>query len=116
MGDISARFNRSEFECKCGCGFDTVDSELLHVLELVRVQFDAPVTITSGCRCEVHNSKIGGSDDSKHKYGRAADFKVAGIAPEKVYEFLDQRFPDDFGIGLYSSWVHIDSRNERVRW
>jgi len=116
MGDISARFNRSEFECQCGCGFDTVDIELIHALELVRVQFDAPVTITSGCRCETHNSSIGGSDDSQHKYGRAADFKVKGVTPKEVYEFLDRRFSTSFGIGLYSSWVHLDSRNERVRW
>ena len=25
MGDLSENFSRSEFECKCGCGFATVD-------------------------------------------------------------------------------------------
>jgi len=41
MGDISPWFNRAEFACNCGCGFDTVDSDTLTVLEEVREYFNA---------------------------------------------------------------------------
>jgi uncharacterized protein YcbK (DUF882 family) len=117
MGDISAHFNRSEFACQCGCGFDTVDIELSEALEVVRQYFMAPVTITSGCRCAEHNQKIGGSPKSKHVEGRAADFKVQGHAPQEVHDFLTRVYKDKFGIGLYRSWVHLDTRSgDKARW
>ena len=32
MAQLSQYFKRSEFACKCGCGFNVVDTELLDVL------------------------------------------------------------------------------------
>ena len=117
MGDISAHFNRSEFSCECGCGFDTVDTETIRVLEIVRQQFMRPVYITSGCRCADHNYRIGGSQNSQHILGRAVDFKVKDVEPKEVYEFLDKLYPDSLGLGLYSSWCHMDTRtNSPARW
>jgi len=116
MGDISQHFNRSEFACQCGCGFDTVDIELIEVLETVRQHFASPVKITSGCRCNSHNFKVGGAIESKHCKGIAADFKVQGKTPQEVHDFLCRTYPKKFGIGLYGSWVHFDSRSEKARW
>lgn len=116
MSKLSQHFSRSEFACQCGCGFDTVDIQLLEALENVREYFKAPVTITSGCRCESHNYKIGGASDSQHTKGRAADFKVQGKTPQEVHDFLCRMYPDRFGIGLYDSWVHFDSRSQKARW
>lgn len=115
---LSEHFNRAEFRCKCGeCGFDTVDAELLAVLEAVRRAFRAPVIITSGCRCAVHNARVGGGKSSQHLYGRAADIKVTGATPEQVVRFLAERYPDRLGVGQYASWVHIDTRsNGPARW
>jgi len=53
---LSKHFYRDEFACQCGCGFDTVDHELVKILEDVRKTFNAPVHISSGCRCEKHNA------------------------------------------------------------
>ncbi|MBL5841377.1 D-Ala-D-Ala carboxypeptidase family metallohydrolase [Enterobacter asburiae] len=58
MGDLSTHFSRSEFECCCGCGFETVSPKLITVLEDVRTHFGAPVKINSGCRCEKYNVKV----------------------------------------------------------
>jgi uncharacterized protein YcbK (DUF882 family) len=113
---ISEHFNRSEFACQCGCCFDTVDVELLRVLEKVRHHFMRPVIVTSGCRCQNHNKKIGGSENSQHLYGRAADIKVKDVKPEDVYVFLDKHAPNNLGLGLYNSWVHVDTRNGKARW
>lgn len=112
----SVNFNRSEFACKCGCGFDTVDAELLEILEAVRQHFGKPVTINSACRCEKHNKAVGGEPTSQHLYGRAADFTVAGPSPAKVYQWLIAEYPDRYGIGVYPSWVHVDSRAGKARW
>ena len=76
MGDLSEHFSREEMACKCGCGLDTVDAELLSLLEKIRAHFDRPITINSGCRCEAHNRAVGGSKNSQHLIGRAADIVV----------------------------------------
>ena len=115
MGDVSENFSRSEFECKCGCGFDTVDIELLRILEKIRAHFDRPITINSGCRCVDHNNTVDGSDSSQHLYGRAADIVIDGIGPEIVYELADQM--DIGGAGNYNTFTHVDSRTDQLaRW
>lgn len=116
MGDISANFSRSEFACKCQCGFDTVDSELLTMLEVIRQKFDARVTVNSGCRCRKYNTKIKGSAQSQHMEGRAADIVVDGVSPSSVQAYVLTLWPDKFGIGSYSGFTHIDSRDKPARW
>ena len=115
MGDISKNFSRSEFACKCGCGFSTVDVKLLEVLEITRAKYGA-VKINSACRCSEHNKKIGGAYGSKHKLGIAADIVVKGIDPTDVYKFLDMFQPNKYGVGKYDSFTHIDVRNNKARW
>lgn len=118
---VSAHFSRSEFACKCGCGFETVDVELLHVLETVREHFKSPVTITSACRCKDHNEDVGGRAESKHLLGIAADIVVHGVDSHDVYDFIDSNFrthtnKDRYGIGKYNDFTHIDVREKGVRW
>lgn len=115
MNKLSKNFSRSEFACKCGCGFDTVDTELLEILEKVRTHFGKPVTINSACRCENHNESIGGGKNSQHKFGRAADIVVKGIQPSQVVEFIESAYPD-CGLGIYPTFTHIDSRGIKARW
>ena len=112
---LSPHFSRSEFKCPC-CDFSTVDYELLNTLEHVRAHFDTLVIVTSGCRCARHNNTIGGSPNSQHLFGAAADIQVSGVEPEIVYQFLDNYAPSKYGLGLYSSWVHVDVRPMKARW
>ena len=117
MGDLSINFNRGEFACKCGCGFDTVDFELVIVLEMLRKKFDAPILINSGCRCESYNAKIKGSAKSQHILGRAADIVVAGTSPALVYEFISEMNKNRYGVGKYNTFTHIDTRSgSSARW
>jgi len=116
MGDISENFSRKEFACKCGCGFATVDVDLIATLELVRERFMRPITINSACRCPEHNSKIGGSYGSKHKQGIAADIIVKGVNPSDVYDFLDDLMVSSGGVGKYNGFTHIDVRKNKARW
>jgi len=113
---ISPYFDRSEFACSCGCGFDTVDAELIEVLTVLRKHFATPVKINSSARCEKHNTSIGGSPRSQHKHGRAADIAVKGATPGDVYTYLDKLYPDQFGLGQYNSFTHIDTRGVKARW
>jgi len=108
-------FKRAEFACKCGCGLDVVDVELLELCEFVRaLNGNLPLTVLSGCRCHEHNAEIGGTPHSQHLIGKAADLLVEN--PEEVYEKLLKTFPTKYGFGLYEAFVHVDVRSKMARW
>lgn len=113
---LSANFYRDEFECKCGCGFDTVDAELIQVLQDVRDEFDCSITITSGCRCAKHNAEEGGATTSMHLQAKAADFTVKKTHADLVADYLESLYPEKYGIGRYTGRTHIDVRAKKVRW
>ena len=113
---VSKHFSREEFACKCGCGFSTVDVELLKVLEVVREHFRKEITITSACRCELHNKSVKGKIGSYHLRGIACDIRVKGIPPSEIAIFLDNLYPDKYGIGRYNTFTHIDVRDYKGRW
>jgi len=109
-------FKREEFECKCGCGFDTIDYELVRILDDVRAYFNKPVYINSGCRCRKHNRVEGGSSNSTHLDAKAADFRVKDIDADIVADYLEKKYPETYGIGRYKGRTHIDSREKKARW
>lgn len=113
---LSKHFRRKEFACKCGCGFDTVDYELIVTLENLRDHFGAPIMIDSGCRCKKRNQQVGGKVKSQHMLGKAADIRVIGIMPKEVAEYLDWIYPHSHGIGDATSFTHIDVREKKARW
>lgn len=112
----SKYFKRYEFACKCGCGFDVVDSELLEVLEGLREHFNNPIIITSGNRCATHNNAIGGENKSQHMLGKAVDIKIKDIHEDEVVAYLERHYSDMYGIGRYVGRTHIDVREQKARW
>lgn len=113
---LSEHFTVREFACKDGSDAVFVSPELICILKAIRSYFGRAVTITSGYRTPTHNTKEGGAAYSRHLYGMAADIKVSGIEPAKVYAYAEQLLPSSGGIGLYKSWVHIDVRESKERW
>jgi uncharacterized protein YcbK (DUF882 family) len=114
---VSPHFTRKEFTCpNCDCNFGAVDVQLLEILEKVRTHFNAPVKITSACRCLKKNRDIGSKDSSQHVKGVAADIKVKGVTPQEVYDYLDQNI-DPPGLGRYDTFTHVDVRiGSYARW
>ncbi|MEW8195231.1 MAG: D-Ala-D-Ala carboxypeptidase family metallohydrolase [Candidatus Thiodiazotropha sp.] len=113
----SQYFSRHEFRCRCGCGKNTVDTELLEVLEDLRAFFERPVVPNSGHRCEQYNKEVGGGEKSQHLEGKAADIVVVGVSPYEVYDYLNHKYPNQYGIGQYPDFTHIDVRTHEVaRW
>ncbi|SHH32996.1 D-Ala-D-Ala carboxypeptidase family metallohydrolase [Desulfofustis glycolicus] len=115
MTRLSTHFNRQEFTCRCGCGFDTVDAELLTVLQWLRWETGKPVRISSGCRCEKYNIRVKGAKRSKHLTGRAADIVVDEYQPAEIFHLIDTNFPDRLGLIEYGAFVHIDTREGKYR-
>ncbi|ENR6404717.1 DUF882 domain-containing protein [Salmonella enterica] len=113
---ISKYFKRKEFSCRCGCGQDTVDAELLAIIEDVREHFGKPVIINSANRCPTHNKRVGGASKSVHLTGKAADIVVKGVAPDIVHAYLTAKYSGKYGIGKYKTFTHVDSRSKESRW
>ena len=117
MDRVSDNFQRHEFACPCGCGFAAVDVELLGVLERLRTLYAKPVVVSSGCRCEKRNRTVLGAQNSYHVRGMAADIRIPDEHPEEIAALLDDMYPDRYGIGTYSAWVHFDVRpGSPARW
>lgn len=117
MTQLSKNFKREEFVCSCGCGFDTVDAELIQVLEEIAKHFGTKILILCGNRCNWKNKRTeGASNGSFHTKAKAADFKVQGVDPWEVYCYLNEIYPKKYGIGNCKDWNHIDVRKTRQRW
>ena len=114
---LSEHFNISEFHCKgedCGCSETLHDPTLTAYLQQIRDHFGKPLKITSGYRCHKHNEAVGGSADSLHTKGQAADFVINGVMPLEIAQFAEQLGIN--GIGLYEDFVHIDTRSTKFYW
>lgn len=114
---ITAHFNSAEFICKCknkSCTTTEINLDLVNILQKIRNHFGAPVTINSAYRCEKHNAAVGGAKSSKHLYGQAADIRVEGVKPKTVAQYAESIGVK--GIGLYDSFVHVDTRTKKFYW
>ena len=113
---LSANFKVSEFACKDGSDTVFISPYLVMVLQKIRDHFAKPVIITSAYRNDAYNKKVSGADFSQHKYGMAADIYISGVSPEKIAAHVETIMPNCGGIGIYSSFVHVDVRTARARW
>jgi uncharacterized protein YcbK (DUF882 family) len=113
---LSANFKVSEFACKDGSDTVFISPGLVTVLQKIRDHFGKPVIITSAYRNDAYNKKVGGADYSQHKYGMAADIYINGVSPATIAEFVETIMPNTGGVGIYSSFVHVDVRTARERW
>ena len=113
---LTRNFKSTEFDCKGkGCCTKTpLDIELLGYVQVIRNHFNKPVTINSGYRCQKHNKNVGGAKNSRHTQGMAADVVVKGVKPVKVAQFAETI--GIRGIGLYDTFVHVDSRANKFYW
>ncbi len=123
MGDITENISRHELACHCGCGADSMDVETVRVIQSCCDHFanllgDRVVLhIHSANRCLSHNAHVGGVDDSEHPKARALDFSIDDVMPSLIYEYLDDKYPLQYGLGLYDTFTHMDSRtNGPARW
>lgn len=113
---LSKNFRVREFRCRDGTDPIFVDLELVDILQKVRDHFGKAVTITSAFRTASHNKSVNGATYSQHLYGRAADIKVSGVSPKDVAAYIETLLPNRGGIGVYSTWVHVDTRPVKARW
>lgn len=113
---LSTNFKVREFACTDGSDPIFIDTELVNILQKIRTHFGKSVTITSAYRTPMRNKAVGGTTYSQHLYGMAADIKVSGISPKKVAQYAEKLLTNRGGIGIYSTFTHIDVRQTKSRW
>lgn len=109
MAQLSKNFTSEEFACKCGCGYDTPNPELIRMLQNARDLYGKPMHITSGCRCIKHNRNVGGTANSAHISGMAADIATpTGAARYGIIKALIASGFSRIGINFKKSFIHAD--------
>lgn len=109
-------FSPRELACKCGgkyCrGEYYHDVEFLEALEAMRSDIGAPMTLTSGHRCEGHNAAVGGASRSQHMLAIAGDVSLMNHDPARLARAgVRAGFR---GIGFGTSFLHLDMRQTRT--
>lgn len=125
---ITDHFTREEFACHNGTPYPLkwIDSRLFPLckaLEKIRAKVKSPITITSGYRTLGYNAKIpGAAKNSYHTKGMAADFKVAKLTGQELYDIVEKMIKakeiPNGGLGSYKnhSFVHYDIGPAGRRW
>ncbi len=113
-------FKKKEFRCPCcNKGEEQMDTWLIWLLEVIRAHCgDKPVIINSGYRCKKHNAEVGGTKESQHLHGEAADIRVQGLEEyESLAKWLRENILTDWGgIGIGKNYIHIDLRETKTTW
>lgn len=78
-----------------------------NVLDPIRDKFCAPVIITSGYRCPKVNKLVGGSNNSQHMSGCAADFHIKGF----TYLMMRQVFLNIYDTMEFDQLIYYRSKN-----
>lgn len=101
-------FTDKELSCKCGCGM-IVEKSLMEKLNKARELAGVSFVITSGARCKDHNRKVGGTPNSAHVRGMAAD--IAYTSSKVKFAILKGLFAAGFnriGDNPKKSFIHCD--------
>ena len=120
---ITKNFSLKEFECKCGCEMpEFVKKNVIKLAENLQVIRDAVgrLDLTNAYRCKPHNLDVGGSTNSQHLKGKAADIKSKELSVDELSKIIESLIKseeiDQGGLGLYNTFTHYDTRGTRARW
>jgi len=101
----------------------------LIVVDEIRHQAGAPITLTSAYRSPAYNRAVGGESASFHMKNQATDIQCASLSARALWKIAvglrgkKFRLPGNGGsfvfkggIGQYPSFVHVDTRGYNANW
>ena len=112
---IAPYISRAEYQCRhcdplppdfTAHTHPMAHSMLFESFEIIREAYGKPIPISSGYRCPLHNSFIGGSYLSAHVFGMALDLSTKSDT-DYVFEIIERELPD-LRIGKYVDFLHMD--------
>lgn len=86
-----------------------------NVLEIIRSEYNRPITINSGYRCSPLNKAVKGVRTSQHLKGEAADIEMKGVSNREIFDWIKNNVPEFDQLILEchnpeipdSGWVHV---------
>jgi hypothetical protein len=116
-------FKPEEFACKCGCGLNNPNPQVIYDVDACRERLGLPLTITSGCRCSKHDADpaVGGTGHGPHTpspaNGECDAVDIAAVADTLKFRILEFFFKLGY-VRLESSnlHVHVDRAQYRLPW
>ncbi len=107
-------FENSEFDSPdmFGSG-EMMNRKFLKVLDKIRKDSGVSMKVNSGYRTKVHNATVGGSPNSSHLKGLAADISCKDSQDRKklIFAALDNGITR---IGISKTFLHFDSDDSKV--
>lgn len=89
---------------------------IVYCIQPVRDKIKKPMIITSGYRNAQVNKLVGGASNSQHTNGQAVDFKISGMTPSQIVDFIkNSGIEFDQLINEYDKWVHISYNKGKNR-
>jgi len=124
IGFQMSNFKISEFDSKDGAEmpYDVKMNviELIDNLNVLRQELGSPLYVNSGYRSPEHNKSIGGSLNSQHLTGKAADIRSNEYTPKQIEEKIEELIKvgkmKQGGLSAYNTFVHYDIRGNKARW
>ena len=122
---ITKNFSTTEMHCQCsyGCGQDEMQDEFMRMLQALRDEAGFALRISSGRRCQLHNSDISSHKVKAgiHTFGRAVDILTGHINTSSVLNLVKLAQNIGFnGLGLNfrnerkSRFLHLDNRDSSM--
>ena len=101
---------RQLFRCRRTGRSMAIKDRLIWLLYILSYHYDQPIQLISGYRHKTRKT-------SRHRQGRAADFRIPGVSAKKVADYCKRRFKFT-GVGYCprSNFVHLDIRDRSYYW
>jgi uncharacterized protein YcbK (DUF882 family) len=115
---LTKNFRLREFKCRCRrpeCRAKAMSPAFLEKLQRMRDLWGKPLAITSGSRCSFWNSAVGGSEDSQHLKGLAADIALDDPADGPRLKAIAEKVGMG-GVGIAQGFIHVDDGPKGRRW
>ena len=109
-------FTEDEMKCK-GSGTGEMDQQFMVKLDALRKKFGKPIIITSGYRSPEYNISIGGSKNSAHVQGKAADIAVSHADAYKIVSIAIELGFTGIGVSQKGSgrFIHVDTADNTAK-
>lgn len=89
----------------------------IEVADKARAKHGKPIKIASAYRSPKYNKAVGGASKSQHTQFNALDLRTT--SPKQLHKILtEMRDRGEFkgGLGLYKTFVHLDTRGNNADW
>ena len=118
---LTKHFSSAEMMCSCGCGEDAMDPDFMSILQNIREDMNRPLRISSGVRCQTHNSLVSSTGNNGPHVPRtngtqASDILIAGADALRLVDIARKHGVSGVGIsqrGAHAKrFIHIDTLSD----